>query len=1445
MNLNELDKKYKEVFNISPTIPTIQTPEYIEEPRKLFGFIPFGTEKVEVPKKSSVDLAPTPTPYIPTPVTERPPVSLWEITKQLPGAIMDVLGLTKAVEEIKDPPEAWKETPFGVRMRYYSESYWEEIGKVLTGIPKAAIQFIATPTIGVMEEAMDVEIGEVELPTKIGEWIGPLTGTRTQRLELEKQGYSPAEAGTLVVAQQMGKSLPFVITFGIPAFVDYLLHKPTVEQVLRPQFNKVISIKANQVAKTAKLPKPTAYTAIRTQGGVYEQIVRIKGMPDRYLTIHTEPITGIKTIQGWDLTNPAIQIPTSAILKGAPEISMAQIPKGITFIKANPLFSGVNSAIKTIPIEKAHTLFVQEAAKRVAPIILKKPPIIPPIVTELVKPFKKIEPKPLVPEVKPEAVVPEPKPTPKIISEAVKAPPKAIIPEKRVIPKELEPLAQEAKKYKSAEEFVEKENIYLHGTGIKQASIIESEGFKLEQLRRTDVRVPGESEFISLTRKPAEAEVFATKDGTIFVTKIKSKIKIASQEQFESLNQELGRNWSLTYKELRKRGFDAVDFTDAFSQELRILNPEVIESFTNLKGSLKDFYTQATKPVKEVKPEVVKPEVKVLEVKPEKKLITKPSKIEYLHLGIGGLEPYSPQEILRIEKELSKAEAEKAPDELPTTEEQEVIKRAREYKAGTKLKMAVRMLAEQKHINPKQYTEIVEFLTGRESLSAKGGATIDDARKVMAFIRELVSIRPGGKVYIPVGDHMLPLEFFNQVAKGKPSDFVSDAIDPEFHALYKMGAGHIYEMMNEANLSKMIDIKTTLDDFKEVLKPASKEGIEKNIFLALNGKKVPLTSADKEAVDFIKKWEDKDLRMKNAVRGKTGMPLIKPVKEYIYRMYVESVREAQKEKYTIDAGVLQGMDRYLPKQVWTPTFLRRKLTFDQALEKGLETNILKTLQRQVDADLRFIHLTGPIRKIKTILPYYDYASQKHIRTWISEAFLKRPTEMDKKVNQFIENRTQGKLEIIDKALKKVGGSKSSIKALKNIALRPFYDILFFANFTLGNRNLTQGILDFGLIPPQDIMWGYESLFTKQGRAILSHSKMFKTRMAYEWYGQNFTTTNLSNMKNTIIRAGKAIERSGSFYFRFIDKYPNVGGMILGSFHFFTKKGYDPVESMFLAERNAKITQFSYLGWDMPRPFRSATLSPIYMLKSWPLYFKNYIGELLNRLWTGKDMGGRSVSGYERLGIFAYIAALALVFYAAKKTEKKIGISIWRSILPWQVFGGAITLNPFVKTLYGLGQIVTGYTTGYSPLVEQGKKNIFKPIPPGARRIYTFYEVSQTGKTDKERMTKWEAFLRIFFVTTQQVNRQKIYNKIGKISNRYLSVRENYLKQEIPREKRIEKIKEYNKWAIEELESIAEMSDYPLSSSLRKKYTVDADDLRRWAKGEKEDKTSMEELLKIK
>ena len=197
--------------------------------------------------------------------------------------------------------------------------------------------------------------------------------------------------------------------------------------------------------------------------------------------------------------------------------------------------------------------------------------------------------------------------------------------EEKPIPKELEPLAEEARKYKSAEEFIK--NLIYHGSFTGE--------FK-----------PTYAKFgISFSKDSNVAKTrFAQKFGRkefqpgikTFAVKLKKDTKIFSAEKAKELSE---KGWMESKISLyaRKQGFDGVDFSKVFpfEQEIRIWNLEKVknlgdvhdllptfqqEIFTTKTGqksirnrkieepkqSLTDFYNQAVKGTKEVK-EVKKP----------------------------------------------------------------------------------------------------------------------------------------------------------------------------------------------------------------------------------------------------------------------------------------------------------------------------------------------------------------------------------------------------------------------------------------------------------------------------------------------------------------------------------------------------------------------------------------------------------------------------------------------------------------------------------------------------------------------------------------------------------------------------------------------------------------------------------------------------------------------
>jgi len=256
---------------------------------------------------------------------------------------------------------------------------------------------------------------------------------------------------------------------------------------------------------------------------------------------------------------------------------------------------------------------IKSVVKRPIPTKRAIVPFVPPI--EPKPSLTKIEPKSLVPKVAPKvtAIIPKAKVEVKPKVEA------KVVPEAKPIPKELEPLAVEARKFKSAEEFVEAQPITYHGTDFakglekgvkptyltalqKAAGIKEKIGFSLT----TD---------ISVAKRYGETvkEYYIDPSAKIATPKDLPEVKFTKFEDGEILYNQID-----AVKLAKEKGFDGVDI-NAFEQltskprkvfEIQIFNTDILRT----KQQLQDFYAQATKEVKPVVkaklPEIKKPPIK-------------------------------------------------------------------------------------------------------------------------------------------------------------------------------------------------------------------------------------------------------------------------------------------------------------------------------------------------------------------------------------------------------------------------------------------------------------------------------------------------------------------------------------------------------------------------------------------------------------------------------------------------------------------------------------------------------------------------------------------------------------------------------------------------------------------------------------------------------------------
>jgi len=192
---------------------------------------------------------------------------------------------------------------------------------------------------------------------------------------------------------------------------------------------------------------------------------------------------------------------------------------------------------------------IDKTLPAIVPSIEEKGLIIP-------KKIEKIRPTPIQ-EARPIPIEPlkvggiQPKIMPKIQPEAKVTPvPATTVEPIQKIPKELEPLAVEARKYKSAEEFIDKEATYFHGT---------KSGRPIEIFEK---RPDKNALTISFTKNRKFAEKFGDVQG--FKVNPKNTFDFKNEQHLNKLREQMsiegfGDDFSLLEKRIRKGDFEAIE----------------------------------------------------------------------------------------------------------------------------------------------------------------------------------------------------------------------------------------------------------------------------------------------------------------------------------------------------------------------------------------------------------------------------------------------------------------------------------------------------------------------------------------------------------------------------------------------------------------------------------------------------------------------------------------------------------------------------------------------------------------------------------------------------------------------------------------------------------------------------------------------------------------------
>jgi hypothetical protein len=326
------------------------------------------------------------------------------------------------IRGLKEDP-VWQKVPYWTRVKYLYQGEIKAVSDIAGGIVKDAIKFIATPAIGTVEEIYNMSLGEVKLPGKIGDMLGPLTGTRTQVEEAKKIGLKGVEPEALVVAQQMARSLAFVQVFGLLPYLEYLYNKPKIDALYKNLRELDISEPgAKELIESGKM-------RVGDRPGTW--VSRVEGQPDTYVIVKKTPnfgtiesktysinpgdtwgviidkfdyvspeqiitanpqinwklintetpipvganlkIPGVTlpanySISAFHQTDPGVQLHTSVVYQNTPAVPL---PKGVEVLDVNIVPPGVISYFNTMPPSRAAGALFQESLNRAFPTFAK------------------------------------------------------------------------------------------------------------------------------------------------------------------------------------------------------------------------------------------------------------------------------------------------------------------------------------------------------------------------------------------------------------------------------------------------------------------------------------------------------------------------------------------------------------------------------------------------------------------------------------------------------------------------------------------------------------------------------------------------------------------------------------------------------------------------------------------------------------------------------------------------------------------------------------------------------------------------------------------------------------------------------------------------------------------------------------------------------------------
>lgn len=583
--------------------------------------------------------------------------------------------------------------------------------------------------------------------------------------------------------------------------------------------------------------------------------------------------------------------------------------------------------------------------------------------------------------------------------------------------------------------------------------------------------------------------------------------------------------------------------------------------------------------------------------------------------------------------------------------------------------------------DPAYWNKVKTYLSKNEvpvsPKTAEAGATLPkDAKKIQLVskpeategikVLESVPTKPVSepmikpKVQIQTPENKLPLKTVQEVSDKTASDVslesiiqksptdvkskvnIIDMFRTPDRVLNKIGLGEEAKTLRTQYEKYLKELPQEIDKIGQWAKQTTPEE-NTRIFKFLDGQKVDLTTKEtkiaNEVKDYLKQWADK-----------LNLPQDKRITNYITHIFD---KDLIKKEFPEELAKI--IDEKVAGSVYDPFVLER------LGKKGYIEDTWRALDAYVKRATRKANIDVALESIKSKAERLELSQFKYVKNYIDRINM-RPTELDNMVDNFIKSSPVGyKL-----------GQRPTANLTKN-ARQMVYRGTLGLNVGSTLKNLSQGANTYARLGERYTVKGYIDLFKNFRSNELKEVGVLADDLVQD--------RNLGVYKGFLEKADKAL-----FYLFETAEKINRGAAYYGAKAKALNEGKSIEQAIEFAKKTVRDTQFTFGSIDTPPILQSDAAKTLLQFQSFNIKQGEFLGEMISK----KDFAGLT----RWIG-----ASLAFVYGVGKMMGMKPS-----DIIPTLRVGG----SPFFTTAKETYNAITNAPDEYGNKPENAKER-FKPL----------------------------------------------------------------------------------------------------------------------------------------